>query len=226
MLFRSFDAKLEERRATLDATQLAVGPGPAVALLKQVIQKNPDDEIVVHVISDFRETDWENPIAIRDTLVDLQRAGAELHFVSCVSAAQPNLAVTKIEPSDDTRAAGVPLFCNVEIKNFGATAARRVQLKVRSYFYDPEQIAAGEVDRAVGEAEDLPAAIIDEIPAGKTETRRVAVFFPKPGKHVVEASLVDDALNGDNRRWCVVDVPPTQPINVKCKTSPCVDLLS
>lgn len=149
---------------------------------------------------------------MRETLVELRRAGAELHFVSCAASAQPNLAVTKIEPGVDTRAAGVPLFCNVEVKNFGTSAARRVQLKVRSYFYDPDQIASGEVDRAVGEAEDLPATIIDEIAAGKTETRRVAVFFPKPGKHVVEASLVDDALNGDNRRWCVVDVPEGAPV--------------
>ena len=33
------------------------------------------------------------------------------------------------------------------------------------------------------------------------------VYFPQPGKHVVEASLPEDPVEADNRRWCVIDFP-------------------
>ena len=38
-------------------------------------------------------------------------------------------------------------------------------------------------------------------------TRRVQVYFPHPGKHVVEASLPEDPVEADNRRFCVIDFP-------------------
>ncbi len=33
------------------------------------------------------------------------------------------------------------------------------------------------------------------------------MFFPEPGKHVVEAILPEDSVTADNRRWCVVEFP-------------------
>jgi|GEM_PF-155739 len=207
-----FDAKFEERRASMDVTQYAVGPEPALRLLKQLLDRNTTEDKVVHVISDFRASDWEGLASHRDAIRELEKAGAELHLVRCTREPQPNLAITSIEPTEDTQAAGVPLFANVSVTNFGPQPARRVQLRTRSIYYDPSLVVAGEIDRSAGEFEDLPTQIIDEIPVGKTETRRIAAYFPKPGQHALEASLVDDALSADNRRWCVVDVPEATPV--------------
>ena len=213
------DERLEDRRTSLEVSQLAVGPGPALELLKQVISRDNTEERVVHIISDFRDTDWGTPVDLRDSLLDLERTGAEIHMVACAKIAQPNLAIIGIESGEDTRAAGIPLFANVEVKNFGNETARRVQLKARSLFFDPGIVAAGDVDRAAGEVEDLPTVVIDEIKPGQSETRRVAAFFPKAGKHVLDASLIDDAVSGDNRRWMVADVPDGVPVLVIDGTS-------
>jgi hypothetical protein len=35
----------------------------------------------------------------------------------------------------------------------------------------------------------------------------VQVYFPQPGRHVVEVELPADALEPDNRRWLVIDLP-------------------
>ena len=48
---------------------------------------------------------------------------------------------------------------------------------------------------------------IDKIEPGETVVERVQVFFPEPGKHVVEAILPEDTVAADNRRWCVVEFP-------------------
>jgi len=46
--------------------------------------------------------------------------------------------------------------------------------------------------------------MIDSIAPGETVTQRVQVFFADAGQHVIEANLPEDAVRGDNRRWCVV----------------------
>ena len=68
----------------------------------------------------------------------------------------------------------------------------------------PEQFTA--------KVDELPTVLIDEIEAGQTVTRRVQVFFPKPGQHVVDATLPDDPVAADNRRWCVIDFPEGEPV--------------
>src|SRR6185312_193891 len=49
--------------------------------------------------------------------------------------------------------------------------------------------------------------LLDSVGPGETVTRRVQVYFPQPGKHVVEASLPEDPVEADNRRLCVIDFP-------------------
>jgi hypothetical protein len=115
-----------------------------------------------------------------------------------------------IEPADETRAAGVPLFVNVKVKNFGTRAAAKVQLKLQSTYYPPDEIAKTPptaADMLKGQTEDLATLLIDQIGPAETITRRVQVYFPQPGKHVVEASLPEDPVETDNRRWCVIDFP-------------------
>ncbi|MFO0904120.1 MAG: BatA domain-containing protein [Pirellulales bacterium] len=203
----NFAARLEEKRSVFEATQLAVGPRSALELVRQLLDGGVKETPLVYVVSDFRAGQWDKPAEVRELLLEVQRLGASVELVQCAKALQSNLAITDIQPVDETRAAGVPLFVNVTIKNFGAETARRVPLKVRTVFTPPDAVAAGDVERAWESVADLATAIIEELPGGQSVTKRVQVFFPKPGQQVVEAELPDDAVLADNRRWTVIDFP-------------------
>lgn len=208
----AFEAQLEDQRAALDATQLAVGPRPALELVRQLLDGGSKDAPIVYLVSDFRAGQWDKPAEIRDLLLEIERAGAAVELVQCAKTAQTNLAVTDVQAADETRAAGVPLFVNVTVKNFGSTPARKVPLKVRTIYSPPDVVAAGEVERAWESVDELPTTILEELAPGASVTRRLQVYFAKPGLHVVEAELPDDAVLADNRRWSVIEFPAGEPV--------------
>src|SRR5207249_7320909 len=191
-------------------TSLAVGPREALALLRQLLGAVKDETSIVYLLSDFRQKDWGSPAELREALGQLTRSGGDVHLVNCSRSTEPNLGIVAIEPADETRAAGVPLFVNVKVKNFGNRAASKVQLKLQSTFYPPDEIAKTPptaADTLKGQTEDLATLLIDQVGPSETVTRRVQVYFPQPGKHVVEASLPEDPVETDNHRWCVIDFP-------------------
>jgi Aerotolerance regulator N-terminal len=203
----AFDVALERKVRTLETTQLAVGPLDALAVLRQLLSQTKDETSIVYLLSDFRTKDWGSPAELRDALGQLRRSQAEIHLVNCARSAEPNLGIVGIEAAEETRAAGVPLFVNVKVKNFGARNAAKVQLKLQSTFYPESDLAKTPPEELKGQGEDLATLLIDQIGPGETVTRRVQVYFPQPGKHVVEASLPEDPVEADNRRWCVIDFP-------------------
>ena len=203
----TFDDALEKKARAFEATHLSVGPRDALALLKPLLAQAKDETSIVYVLSDFRAKDWGSPAELRDSLQDLRRSLADVHLVNCARSTEPNLGIIDIQPSDETRAAGVPLFVNVRVRNFGARAANKVQLKVQATFYPPEDLKTVEIDKLTGTTEELATLLIDQIGPGEIVTRRVQVYFPQPGKHVIEASLPEDPVEADNRRWCVIDFP-------------------
>jgi len=206
----NFDVTLERKLRTFEATQLSIGPHDALAVLRELLSQSNDETSIVYLLSDFRQKDWASPAELREALGQLRRAQAEVHLVNCSRSSEPNLGVVAIEPADETRAAGVPLFVNVKVKNFGTRAASKVQLKLQATFYPPEEIAKtppGAAENLKGQVEELATLLIDQIGPAETVTRRVQVYFPQPGKHVVEASLPEDPVETDNHRWCVIDFP-------------------
>jgi hypothetical protein len=209
-----FDVTLTNKRNTFQVTQLATGPLPALAVLEQLFDQAADEHRVVYLVSDFRTVQWDNPAEIRDRLKRIEQSPAEIHLVGCVKETRPNLGLVELQPAQETRAAGVPLFVTVAVKNFSGEAARNVQLKINTVFCDPEVEQAAAPDKFAGKGEELPTILIETIDPGQTVIRRVQVFFPKPGRHVVEATLPDDPVAADNHRWCVIDVPDHESVLV------------
>jgi hypothetical protein len=206
----NFDVTLERKLRTFDATQLALAPHDAISVLRQLLSQSRDETNLVYLLSDYRQKDWGSPAELRDALSQLRRSQAEIHLVNCSRSTEPNLGIVAIDPANETRAAGVPLFVNVKVKNFGIKAASKVQLKLQSVFYPESDIARtgpAAADTLKGQTEELATLLIDQIGPGETVNRRVQVFFPQPGKHVVEASLPEDPVEADNRHWCVIDFP-------------------
>ena len=204
---KDFNLLLEDKRTGMRVSQMSTGPGPALELVRQLVSNNHDEKCVVYLISDFRQNEWQSPTQIRQSLQELQDAEAEIQLVRCSETLHQNLGITYLTPADETRAAGVPLFINVGVKNYGSQPARRVPLKIRTIYHDPARIQTGAASELVGEEDELPTIMLNQIAPGETVNYRVQVYFPEAGEHVVEAMLPDDAVPADNHRWSVIDFP-------------------
>ncbi len=211
---KDFAELLEQRRNAIAPSQLSVGPQAALRVVGQLLQQREGENSVVYVVSDFRAKEWDNPAEVKKSLVELKNLKAEIELISCVRDEHANLGVVDLAPENETRAAGVPLFFNVSVKNFGSQAARKVQVKVRSTFFDPVDVLSSEPEQLSGEVIELPTVLLDEIGPGETLTRRFQVSFPKPGRHVVEAELPEDPVAADNFCWSVVEFLEGVPVLV------------
>lgn len=209
-----FDLALEKKQRAFEPTELALDARAPLALLRSLLSQAKDETSIVYVLSDFRLKDWGAPAELRSALEELKKQKADIHLVNCARSKEPNLGIVEIVPTDDTRAAGVPLFVNVKVKNYGDRAATKVQLKLHSRFYPPGDLAKTPPEGLQAVSDELATLLIDQIGPGESITRRVQVYFPQPGKHVVEASLPEDPVTADNRRWCVVDFPDGEEVLV------------
>ncbi len=208
----NFDVLIEEKRRGMEVTELAAGPRQAIVVLNQLLEQNQDENNIVYVLSDFREKEWKSPSEMLTLLREADDNSADIHFVGCVEKQQANLTLTDLQPEPGTRAAGVPLLVNLSVRNNGSEPARKVQVKVRTHYYDPAIVASSEPGKVVAKLDEPPTVLIEEIPPGETATRQVQVYFPQPGPQVVEAILSDDSVATDNRRWCVVNVAEGDPV--------------
>ncbi|MHB8970382.1 MAG: BatA domain-containing protein [Pirellulaceae bacterium] len=208
-----FPLRLEEIRTTFQPTELPVGPEAALQVMRRLVSQNSNENRILYLVSDFRSKEWANPREIRELLGELEQEDVQIRLVNCARTRHPNLAITDLQPADETRASGVPLFVNVHITNYGDQAVDKVPVKVRTLLYEPPA-ATGQAERPVAKVDESPVMEIDRIEPGETVTQRVQVFFPAAGTHVVEAVLPEDAVSADNRRWCVLDFPEEETVLV------------
>lgn len=207
VLNAKFDETLEQKQRLFEPTALALTPGDSLVAVKQLMSQGRDETAIIYLLSDFREKDWESPKEVRQTLLDIQELGGEIHLVDCARSSAANLGIVDIVPADETRAAGVPLFVFVSVKNHGKTSASKVQVKIRSTVYEEATAGGASPEQLMSTTEDIATLLIDDIGPGETVTRRVQVFYTTPGKHVVEAVLPEDPIEADNRRWVVINFP-------------------
>jgi len=149
----------------------------------------------LHVVSDFRLSDWESQQAIAEAIRTLDKEGITVNLVKTVPQRNDNLAVTEFSGDLQVAAAGVPLRLKVKIHNFSETVAKNVGLSV---FQD-------------GHKE--PFAIrFDAIEAGKEVEREFDIVLDTPTRHRLHVSLPDDALLADNTRHLAVDLSRTNQV--------------
>lgn len=189
-----FPGRLEKTLQGLKVSQSAVGAHAALEAIGQLVGDSDGEHRIVYLISDFRAREWADPRDIRNHLLQLNETGAELHLVNCVEAMRPNLAITNLLPGPGTRAAGVPLFMEVTVENFGNAPVKEVAVLLSA------------------DDQARPAITIPEIPPRKAVKERFPVHFPTAGEHVIAARLESDVVTADNFRWCVVDFPGTLPV--------------
>jgi hypothetical protein len=149
---------------------------------------------VIYLVSDFRAREWDEADALNKALAGLNEAGAEVRLIQCADATHANLAIASLKPLPGTRAAGVPLFMELAVTNYGNEPAHEVAIALQ----EDGRPRAGEV--------------IEEIAPGRTETRRFLVHFPTAGQHAVAASLPSDSVAADNTCYSVIDLPLGVPV--------------
>lgn len=189
-----FPSRLQTALDKLKVSQTATGPHAALEAITQLAGDGNGEYRIVYLISDFRDRDWTTPNDLRNQLLRLNEMGAEIHLVNCVEATRPNLAITGLLPGPGTRAAGVPLFMEVTVTNYGDAPVKEV----------PVLLTADDQVR--------PAITIPEIPARKTVKERFPVHFSTAGEHAVTARLESDVVGTDNFRYAVVDFPANLPV--------------
>jgi hypothetical protein len=146
----AFDQDLDARLRRMEPSQEAIGIGPAIESVEELLPELTGDDVVVHVVSDFRSRDWQDPGPVADSLARVSHVAAQTYLINCVDSARPNLAITEVAPLPGTRAAGVPVAMEVTVHNFGSAP----------------------VDKLAGllpeDGREPPAITIDQIGAGQS----------------------------------------------------------
>jgi hypothetical protein len=191
---------LEGRLAPLGPSPISVSPADGLRSAARLLEQDEGDERIVYLVSDFRTRDWDRPDDVKKTITELESAGIKVHFIDCSDLERGNLAVASLAPLPGTRAAEVPVTMEVEVANHGSQPARSVSVVIETRELDQDWNA-------------LPSEVLfDEIPPGKTGKRRFSVLFQTAGEHQVAARLKADAVEADNVRFAVVDVPLGVPV--------------
>jgi len=156
---------------------------------------------VVHVLSDFRASDWLSDeggaaSAAASALDRLAKAlgdsGTRLTLVRATTHASPNnLAVTRLTPVSSLQMSHLPITFVTEVTNFGPTTIRDGVLHITR-------------DGAIVRRDPLGPLGPDE-----RATAIVSLAFAEPGTHMVEATVkqaTPDALAVDDVRYLSIDV--------------------
>ncbi|MDA7949902.1 MAG: BatA domain-containing protein [Pirellulaceae bacterium] len=207
----SSQERLEEKLTGIQLSFFAAEPEEALEVTYQLILNRPSEQAVIHLLSDFRNHQWQEGDEVGEWLDKIAAEKAEVNLVQCIKEAGPNLAITDLRPTARTRAAGVSLPMIVEVTNYGDQTAKNVKVNLQSIFYDSDEkeiYLQSQQEGTVWEADTTSEDIlIEEIEPGKSVSATVQVYFPKRGQHIVRGILPDDPLLADNSRMCVVALP-------------------
>jgi uncharacterized membrane protein len=210
---RELERKLERFTQQWKTTELAENPLNAVETVQATIDPAVSENRMFYLLSDFNKRDWEQTDSWRNALHALQKLKCDVQMLDCTRPREQNLTLLDMQTDGDVQAAGIPLFVVVKVKNHSATVARQVVVKVRSLFYAPGS-KGQEVGNWTPEMEELPRVLFEEIPPGETVSRRVQLFYPLPGEHIVEAELPADSIVSDNLQRLVLNCPAKKTVLV------------
>ncbi|MDG1807887.1 MAG: VWA domain-containing protein [Pirellulaceae bacterium] len=211
---REIERNVLEATDRIQPTFIASRPQAVLELVGDLIQKRPNENSVIYVISDFRKSDWSEQNALTEIFEELSNSGAVVNLIRCADQSSNNVAITAVRPAGNVRVAGVPLMMEVQVTNFGDELVRKTRIALKSATYPDESLPGNKPDDLALDLKDLPTILIDEMEPGETVSRRFPVLFSNPGQHAIRASLEGDSLPADNAHWAVVEFLTSQKILV------------
>jgi hypothetical protein len=187
--------EISERLESIPCTHQAVDPALALEAARRRLVDERSTIRQVHVLSDFRRTNWIDNKGAVAILQGMDQAGIGVNLVRCVQTGHENLGITDLGGAVEVAAAGVPVSLQARVRNWGTREARDVS---GALFIDGVR---------------LPRTIeFQTIRPGQEATRRFEVVFETPQPHTVRMALEADALEVDNTRYLAVDVPRENPV--------------
>ena len=192
----SIDSTDKDTFDRIEVSQTAAEPLPGFEAIQQLLGEDAGERRIVYLFSDFRTRQWDKPDDLKKRLAQLDENNhAEIRLIDCVEEpGRPNLAITALEPEEDIRAAGVQWRMKVTVQNYGPSVVRKVPV-----YWSADGKPGG-------------TATIDAIPPGRAAEKDFYVNFAVAGEHRIEANLNADAVNTDNHRYAVVDLPVATPV--------------
>lgn len=162
---------------------------PAEALLAAMNVLSADGGVtpMVHVVTDFRASDWNDRPDVVAALGDLKSIDASVNLIRVTSEDIDNVAVVGLAGDTQATAAGVPWRLTATVRNF------------------TQQRVSGLRATVLVDGRDLPGRV--QIPDLEPESEQEVshdLSFSDPGRHLVEFRLEDDSLLEDNRRQLAV----------------------
>lgn len=201
-----FQRRLEEVKGQLSASHRRVTLDAAIDQVATLAAARDNENPVVYVLSDFRQTDWDSQSqrteSVAKAFEKIAAKGGAVELINCTKVDSHNLYVSDVRPRGNVRVAATPLMMEMTIANPSDTDAQKVRVRIVSETFSEASSPVALVRRS----DDLPTIFIDSIAAGETVTRTFPVYFSNPGSHVVRVRCPDDAIMDDNERSCVVDI--------------------
>ncbi len=190
-----FGQRLGKALESISVSQTAAEPLPALEAIRQLLGENAGERRIVYLFSDFRTRQWDKPDELKKRLTQLDDDHAEIRLVDCKKKpGQLNLAIAALEPEEDIRAAGVQWRMQVSVQNYGPFTVRDVPI-----YWSADGKPGGTVT-------------LKEVPPNAAAQKEFDVNFALAGEHLIEAHLNADAVNIDNQRYAVVDLPVATPV--------------
>lgn len=173
------------------ATELAVGPALSLETAAKLTEDSGDETNLVYLVTDLRSRDWRQSEEIREFLQRMQSQGSRLTIIRSAGRWRPNLTISGLAPSSGIRAVSVPLPIEVQITNYGEAAATNVPVQIEE------------------DGDARPALMIERIEPGESVRRTFFSRFATAGEHTISASLAEDHVAADNRRFSLFEVAST-----------------
>lgn len=181
------DTKLQNR----DCTHQALSLGTGLEGARNVLLTDRATVRHLHVISDFREHDWQEQQSLAGIVKELDSAGVSINLVKTVGKPNSNLAITSLTGDVQVASVGVPVRLSVSIQNHSDQVATRVPVSI---FQDRQK---------------LPLTVnFDRVEAGVEVSQEFDLTFDSPGRHRIDLRLGPDSLAADNSRYVAVEVSP------------------
>ncbi|MDA0281985.1 MAG: BatA domain-containing protein [Planctomycetota bacterium] len=181
------DGKLKNQNCTHQTFDLVTGLEGA----RDVLLADRAAVRHLHVISDYRETDWQEQQSLSQIVKELDSAGVTVNLVKTVGRRNANLGITKLSGDLQVASVGVPVRFAVSIQNFSDQVATKVPVNI------------------LQDGQKLPVTVnFDRVEAGVEVKQEFDLTFDSPGRHRVELRLGPDSLPADNIRYIAIEVSP------------------
>ena len=205
---KEFSAELGR---TSKPTMLHLEMARGMDAAREVLDKNPEDNRFLHIVSDFRQQQWVEPAAteLLKKLDGLARAGVRINLIDTVHPYRSenqrmplyhdNLAVVELRSETRVAAEGMPVQFTVTVANFSSSERKNVRVTVK----------VEGAERPEGSLTML------SVPPGHTSAT-FQVAFVRLGYNEITANLENEeaGLEADNVRYAVVEVRRQVPVLV------------